>query len=222
MKVIEQIREKLTKYPAAYEIFSTTCFHYWLLCQNYNSDPALVHLILQTQVQTDDPINGLSFFIGGRSLTFGPRELCLVTGLKFGEIIPQNKRFLKPPFFKERIFNMEKPKLSDLLHIFNNDFDVLDDIDKVRVSMLLLVEFGFKGLERKNNLDSFLLNLIDDIGAWNQYPWGIYIWRNTYPYIIDALSRNKRDERKSCLRYSIKGFIWAFKVIKLLVILYIL
>ncbi|KAD6118654.1 hypothetical protein E3N88_09925 [Mikania micrantha] len=56
-----------------------------------------------------------------------------------------------------------------------------------------------------------MLYLVNDLGAWNTFPWGSYLWRNTYPYIHDALQKNCRQNRKKMLNYRLKGFTWAFK-----------
>ncbi|KAL8260107.1 hypothetical protein R6Q59_028060 [Mikania micrantha] len=57
-----------------------------------------------------------------------------------------------------------------------------------------------------------MLYLVNDLGAWNAFPWGSYLWRNTYPCIHDALQKNVRQNRKCMLNYNLKGFSWAFKM----------
>ncbi|KAD6795284.1 hypothetical protein E3N88_06180 [Mikania micrantha] len=169
-------------------------------------------MMLQTQIFSPAPEFGINFSVGGRNLTFGPREFCLITGLVFGEQSPEITVHDKS--FKDRLFGDKKDHnltIDDLLYLFRNHLDILDDVDAIRICLLLLVEHDFKGGEGKNFVDKTMLYLVNDLGAWNTFPWGSYLWRNTYPYIHDALQKNCRQNRKKMLNYSLKGFTWAFK-----------
>ncbi|KAD6795789.1 hypothetical protein E3N88_06685 [Mikania micrantha] len=168
-------------------------------------------MMLQTQIFSPAPEFGNNFSIGGHNLTFGPQEFCLITGLVFGEQTPEIT--VRGKSFKDRLFGDKKDHNLTMydLYLFRNHLDILDDVDAIRICLLLLVEHGFKGGEGQIFVDKTMLYLVNDLGAWNTFPWGSYPWRNTYPYIHDALQKNSRQNRKPMLNYSLKGFTWAFK-----------
>ncbi|KAL8260250.1 hypothetical protein R6Q59_028203 [Mikania micrantha] len=149
-------------------------------------------MMLQTQIFSPASEFGINFFVVGHNVTFGAREFCLITGLAFGEQTPEIT--IRGKSFNDR-----------------NHHDSLNDLDVVRICLLLLVEHGFKGREGTNFVDKTMLCLVNDMGAWNAFPWGSYLWSNTYPHIHDALQKNARQNRKAMLNYTLKGFTWAFK-----------
>ncbi|KAE8731997.1 hypothetical protein F3Y22_tig00002317pilonHSYRG00172 [Hibiscus syriacus] len=56
-----------------------------------------------------------------------------------------------------------------------------------------------------------LIKLVEDLNAWNLFPWGSYLWKVTWNKLSSAL-----DDRKSLhgdsSKYTLTGFIWAFKI----------
>ncbi|KAD7477447.1 hypothetical protein E3N88_00583 [Mikania micrantha] len=86
-----------------------------------------------------------------------------------------------------------------------------DDDDIVRLSLLLLLYSLFKEVETDKRVEKEHLMLVDDFKAWNEFNWGSYLWGRTYLSLLDALTKKKTDREKK-LKYSMTGFIWAFKI----------
>ena len=100
-------------------------------------------------------------------------------------------------------------KVSELLHLYD-DMSDLDDEDVVRICSLVMVEMVFLGRQQHQYVDDVLLNVVHDLGVWNEYPWGSYIWSVTYRHMDGAIDR--RFEQVSN-KMTIYGFVHAFKVI---------
>ncbi|GKB48769.1 hypothetical protein Tco_0899522 [Tanacetum coccineum] len=68
----------------------------------------------------------------------------------------------------------------DMLYkILNNqsNFDKLLDDDDVRLCLLLALDFMFMGYETRHVIANELLNLVDDLAAWNNFSLGEnYLW----------------------------------------------
>lgn len=75
-----------------------------------------------------------------------------------------------------------------------------------------------KGTEHGNVVDGFLFRLVEDLDKWNVYPWGSYVWPTLYQHLHNAAIERRakhfvegRDPRKPP-KYTLNGFVWAFKV----------
>ncbi|PWA82616.1 uridine kinase-like protein [Artemisia annua] len=217
--IASDIRTKLINTPR-YALFRETCFGPWLDVQLTYKNPSLVHLILQTEYIPEQPKNDeILFRVGGHELRFGREEFCLITGFRFGTIKPSSEGSCHIPF-RDRVFSHIPGKISikgsDVASIFKDSFDQISDLDAVRICLLLLLEIGFIGRQPNFVIDEELLRLVEDLDSWNTFPWGSYIWNVTYPQLAGAL-QTRRGLHLSNLatkeaKYTLVGFIWAFKI----------
>ena len=134
-------------------------------------------------------------------LHFGRREFCLITGFKSG--IVSFRKFREGDIcFRDRVFP-EKigryVKTIDLLSVIEDKerFTKLSDEDSIRVCLLLSLEAIFMGRELGSVVDDVLLRLVDDIEAWNAFPWGEHIWRALYDAIRNVNSKHKDEHHKA-------------------------
>ncbi|KAE8675809.1 putative protein phosphatase-2c [Hibiscus syriacus] len=216
------IAKKLS--PAQRQLFEETCFGPWLRVQHPGGDANLTHLWLQTMTSNlpDSIQRGeeeIWFHFPPAYTCFGRKEFCLITGLRFGhDDVGRYTRHIARPSWLSRVFpdeSMEKPNLhvDDLKKLFNKKagFTRMDDVDVVRVCLLLLVYAGFLGREARQPIHRELIILVEDLNAWNLFPWGSYIWKATWTKLSSAF-----DDRKSLRgdgsKYTLSGFVWAFKI----------
>ncbi|GKB02814.1 phospholipase-like protein [Tanacetum coccineum] len=94
----------------------------------------------------------------------------------------------------------------------------LHDIDAVRICLLIVAELVFMGKEDRNCIPRHLVTLAEDLDAWNDYPWGEYMWENFYERTINIVDEHRQhhlDEKKKNpnynATYNLYGFAWAFK-----------
>nr|GEX83770.1 phospholipase-like protein [Tanacetum cinerariifolium] len=224
MVVATQILGRLTKNQLA--LFRTTCFGSWLDVQHTGGDPQLTHLILQTQVFHDPPPpDEMWFDIGGHKIRFSREEFCLITGLRFGSdshILPWVAGMSNNPF-KDRMFpnipSGQLVKLPDIVKIFDDMHPSvpMDDHDAVRICLLMLLHMGFLGRQPINIVRDELLMLVEDLDSWNLFPWGSYVWQFTYPQLSKAITQRHDSHaaprpQGKLIKYTLTGFIWAFKI----------
>ncbi|KAL8232259.1 hypothetical protein R6Q57_002037 [Mikania cordata] len=67
------------------------------------------------------------------------------------------------------------------------------------------------GVETDKRVEKEHLMLVDDFQAWNEFNWGSYLWGRTYPSILDVIMKKNTEPGKK-LKYSMTGFVWAFKI----------
>ncbi|KAE8685178.1 S uncoupled 1 [Hibiscus syriacus] len=206
------------------KLFEEACFGPWLRVQHPGGDASLTHLWLQTM--TSDLPDSIQrgeeeiwFHFPPAYTCFGRKEFCLITGLRFGhDDVGRYTRHITRPSWLSRVFpdeSIEKPNLhvDDMNKLFNkkDGFSRMNDVDVVRVCLLLLLYAGFLGREARQPIPQELILLVEDLNAWNLFPWGSYIWKATWTKLSSAF-----DDRKSLRgdgsKYTLSDFVWAFKI----------
>ncbi|KAE8722406.1 hypothetical protein F3Y22_tig00014064pilonHSYRG00115 [Hibiscus syriacus] len=220
VSLAKTIASKLS--PAQRKMFEDTCFGPWLKVQHPGGDAMLTHLFLQTMtsdlpetIQRRD--EEIWFDFPPAYTCFRREEFCLITGLRFGhDDVGRYTRHITRPSWLSRVFlELERPNLyvEDLTRLLNkkDGFTRMDDVDVVRVCLLILLHAGFLGREARQPIPNDLIKLVEDLNAWNLFPWGSYLWKATWNKLSSAL-----DDRKSLhgdgSKYTLTGFIWAFKI----------
>ncbi|KAE8685487.1 transcriptional corepressor LEUNIG-like isoform X7 [Hibiscus syriacus] len=125
------------------------------------------------------------------------------------------RHITRPSWLSWVFLELEKLNLhvEDLTRLLNkkDGFTRMDDVDVVRVCLLILLHTGFLGREARQPIPNDLIKLVEDLNAWNLFPWGSYLWKATWNKLSSAL-----DDRKSLhgdgSKYTLTGFIWAFKI----------
>ncbi|GKC24081.1 phospholipase-like, aminotransferase-like mobile domain protein, partial [Tanacetum coccineum] len=118
--------------------------------------------------------------------------------------------------FRNRLFPEKigyDVKIIDLFALFDDEekFSKLSDADAIRLCLLLSLEVIFMGRELVSVVDDVYLRMVNDLDAWNSFPWGEHIWRKLYDSIRNVSSKHKLDHFPS---YSLTGFLFAFKIIE--------
>ncbi|GKA35432.1 hypothetical protein Tco_0721923, partial [Tanacetum coccineum] len=93
----------------------------------------------------------LIFYIHSRGLHFDLREFSLITGLKITSL--------------------------DIIGVIEDEefFSKICDEDAVRVCLLLSLEVIFMGRKLVHEFDDSLMRLVENLEAWNAFPWGEHI-----------------------------------------------
>ncbi|GJU08127.1 phospholipase-like protein [Tanacetum coccineum] len=75
------------------------------------------------------------------------------------------------------------------------------------------------GKEDKNCIARHLVTLVENLDAWNDYPWGEYMWSKFYEMTVNIVYEYRQhhlDEEKKNpnynATYNLYGFAWAFKI----------
>ena len=86
----------------------------------------------------------------------------------------------------------------------------LSNEDYVKLCIVMLVERDFMEKQPKQTVNDTFLHLLENFSAINEYPWGSRIWELTYSQLDTGLQLRTVQ---SGMKYTLVGFIWAFKVI---------
>lgn len=181
----------------------------------------------------DTDVVPFTYQVGEYELKFGREEFCLVTGLRFGVDFSSEFKNGEIPF-KRRVFDSSYDGHAINCRMLYNklkskEFDELSDTDVVRLALLGVVDLVLLGHEPRYVVPDWRFRLVDNINAWNIYPWGSFAWSTLYGQLADAITKrwealfvNERpppgpDGKVTNPKYTLLGFTWAFKVCHLLI-----
>ncbi|KAE8684690.1 hypothetical protein F3Y22_tig00111105pilonHSYRG00224 [Hibiscus syriacus] len=209
--------------PLQRKLFEDTCFGSWLKVQHPGGDAMLTHLFLQTmtndlpeRIQRGD--EEICFHFPPAYTCFRREEFCLITGLRFGhdEVTRYTSHISRPSWlsrvFPELVKSKSSLHVDDLKRLFVKDgFTRMNDLDVVRVCHLLLLHAGFLGKEGRQPISEDLILLVEDLNAWNLFPWGSYLWKAIWKKLSSAFE-DRKSLRGDGSKYILAGFIWAFMI----------
>ncbi|GKA79093.1 phospholipase-like protein, partial [Tanacetum coccineum] len=190
MRLIKDIKELLEMNPTRLSLFSESCFGVWLNVPFKDHEPFLIHSMLLNQQEVDEhhtEHHDLQFNVYNYILKFGRREFCICTGMKFGhyDLKPFDSARVVP--FRDRVFGHANVTVRHLKEAFDGDeWHNINDVDVVRLCLVMFVEFVLLGREPKNKTHVHLLALVEDLDVFNQFPWGSYTWNVLYKSIRNA------------------------------------
>ncbi|MFS7985648.1 hypothetical protein Hanom_Chr11g01000991 [Helianthus anomalus] len=168
--------------------FRQGCFGDYLNIKNVICQSNLLLGVLQLQIQTNNPIEGISYAIGVHTLKFTPKDFCLITGFRFGpveNVLSEQSR----NSFRTRYFGGYKVvRQRQLEDLFGSDWTGYTEDDYLRICLLMMVK-SFKGTQVYQAVDDLLLNLVDNLEAWNEFSWGTYLWPNTCTNVYNLNQR---------------------------------
>ena len=102
----------------------------------------------------------------------------------------------------------------------DTNFSVMDDQDALKIALVFFVERFLMGRDTRGRVDPFVMQLVNDLEAFNRYCWGTVSWELTYKYLSNALTgrakkfkeQHKKNNKHKCERYNLEGIPIAFQV----------
>ncbi|KAJ9565758.1 hypothetical protein OSB04_001724 [Centaurea solstitialis] len=199
-------------------LFRATPFGPWLDLPLETGDASLVTRMLQREVSDPNAeIEQLTFDIEGHRRVFGRQEFMLITGLTFG--LAPNIRHAIGDTLITRLFPRSVParpirgqpfrvRVKEVVKVWDESFFRLNDEDKVKIALIMMVELVFLGKQPKSYASDEVISAVEDLDAFSEYPWGSYIWSSTYRHMKGAFSRRFQVSSKM----SLSGFLLAFNI----------
>nr|GEU29265.1 hypothetical protein [Tanacetum cinerariifolium] len=87
-----------------------------------------------------------------------------------------------------------------------------------RVCLLVVEEVVLMGRKEFLNVPLRILTLVEDLCAWDAYPWVEYMWQYFYERTLNVVPKHvemhikcKKDSGKEMATYNLNNFVWASK-----------
>ncbi|KAL2542525.1 Ubiquitin-like protease domain-containing protein [Abeliophyllum distichum] len=209
-------RSTLTKIDAVYdaldneykELFFNSCFGKLYTVRSIQISPTLIHNLLIRRVRSENT-DELWFCLENKQaarLSFF--EFMLITSFKPGDETEYKNRIVQNGRLFDKYFgDRDKITPSRLYDAFDNEEEDMDE--KYNLGLACIFESVLRAKELNTKIDGHILDLVDDLDLFNEYPWG----RKIYDLTMYAFMRSWEDQKE---RYSLWGFplaVWAFETI---------
>ena len=94
------------------------------------------------------------------------------------------------------------------------------DEEILKLALLLFLEVTLLGKDKRTQIDYFCMQLVDDLYAFEEFPWGSFIFARTIHSLSNCCKgradrfkeRQEKNPKHKEERYNIYGFIFAFQV----------
>ncbi|KAK3219770.1 hypothetical protein Dsin_013740 [Dipteronia sinensis] len=96
----------------------------------------------------------------------------------------------------------------------------VSDDDMVKLALILFLEMTLVGKDDRNVIQYWALQLVDDLDAFTNFPWGTFIYGRTFDSLSTCLvgrddkykERLESPAKRKAEKYNIYGFVTAFQV----------
>ncbi|KAK3229744.1 hypothetical protein Dsin_001625 [Dipteronia sinensis] len=196
-----------------------TCFGHLLgFPKELTFSAGVLHNLLLRQIHVPGVTgaNELHFLVGGELAKFSQREFCLVTGLQFGVM---SDIFLKPYAATKdgihvRYFeNDENIRLTDVWARFMAG-EFYQPKDGLKMALVLIANNLLFGQDLRRKATLWLFQMVEDLEAFNSFPWGSYVYMMTIHYLRQGF-RSANAPLKHIAHYNLYGFPWALEHVML-------
>ncbi|KAL4559022.1 hypothetical protein LXL04_031154 [Taraxacum kok-saghyz] len=215
---------------ASKEIFKTTVFEPFIRTLPFKGEGFLCHMMLLHEIQpTEESVaeKRMYFRVGEKTISYGTKEFCLITGFMFGKNIEPKKMFNfkgTQSKFGARVFpNTPEAEVtvSQLGQLLQKALDMLDiqDVDVVHLGLLYIL---CKGILGKDGCDKVCVEwflLVDDLQAWDMYAGLLQyfiIKRHRYKFMQECFGKIKNltqsGKKKDEMRYTVSGYTVPFRI----------
>ncbi|KAK2662397.1 hypothetical protein Ddye_000971 [Dipteronia dyeriana] len=230
---IRLIKSRLT--PKQLELFGVTCFGHFLNVGDMVLSGQFCHHILLRECHVknaNENTSSLWYHVGNRVIRFSPVEFCLVSGLTFGaysestlEIFKRKNSRLSRSYFQD-----SKVHVKMIIDWFRNlsPNNKYSDDDIVKLALILILEMTLVGKDDRTSILYWALELVNDLDAFNKFPWGSFLYDRTFNSLSTCLLsrddkfKNKFNDKlkekvdgpvkRKVERYNVYGFVTTFQV----------
>ncbi|KAL5811965.1 hypothetical protein ACOSQ3_026915 [Xanthoceras sorbifolium] len=157
----------------------------------------LVHELLLREIGHDSPRDEMKFRLGRLKVLLSTVEFCLITGLKFGELLDTSQYGEVVDGIHHKYFNLRDDmpidNMKDALELgrFGSPNDAL------KLSLILILHRFLYNSDNHDMLLVWMLQLVDDLEALGAFPWGSFIyWHSILSYMLAQASRGKSYKKK--------------------------
>ncbi|KAI5334192.1 hypothetical protein L3X38_024325 [Prunus dulcis] len=176
------IRAKLS--AEQLEQFKTSCFGH-LNIDKIQFSGQIVHGVVLRRVagQGVKDLDGLSFLIGCDVAQFTRQDFCLIIGLRFGEVPEVSSGESDEIRLQKRYFIDEGITCNALEEAF---LRCTEEDDIYKLALVYFAELVVLGRDKHLNINLNYLTLVEDLDAFNRYPWGSVSFDKTQDSLFSA------------------------------------
>ncbi|CAL2257419.1 unnamed protein product [Prunus armeniaca] len=141
------------------------------------------HGAAMARVRGVKDLDGLSFLIGCDVAQFTRQDFCLISGLRFGEMPEVSSGESDEIRLHKRYFINEGITCNALEEAFVR---CTEEDDIYKLSLVYFAELVVLGKDKHLNINLNYLTLVEDLDAFNRFPWGSVSFDKTQDSLFSA------------------------------------
>ncbi|KAI5313107.1 hypothetical protein L3X38_042281 [Prunus dulcis] len=194
------------------EQFKTSCFGHLLNIDKIQISGQIVHGVVLRRVagQGVKDLDALSFLIGCDVAQFTRQDFCLITWLRFGEVPEVSSGESDEIRLQKRYFIYEGITCNALKEAF---LRCTEEDDIYKLALVYFAELVFLGRDKHLNINLNYLTLVEDLDAFNRYPWGSVFFDKTQDSLFSAPTKYVKSFENEEGRGKGKSKIWVYELI---------
>ncbi|KAL5760688.1 hypothetical protein ACOSQ2_019526 [Xanthoceras sorbifolium] len=160
--------------------FVRSCFgHFLRMDRNMLFFGVLAHELLLREIWHYGPRDEMRFRLGQHTVRFSWVEFCLITGLKFGQVLNTSVYVDVLGGIHSRIFERRADvKVKDVKDRLELGHHAAIPQNTLKISLILMLQNFLYDSDDKTSIPVWVLRLVEDLEAFNAFPWGSYIYSN--------------------------------------------
>ncbi|KAK2645915.1 hypothetical protein Ddye_021110 [Dipteronia dyeriana] len=201
--VLDHIDDALNRVPAELAVedrhwFMTSYFgHFLTMHRPVKFSGGVIHQLLLREVHHNGPSDEMRFMLGTNEVRFSKVEFYLITGLRF-RVVPDTSHYvnvdndLHHRYFggKDEISSLE---LRDVLRLI----EFQQAYDCVKLCLIYMLNWILMGLDERLKIPVWQIRLVDDLDAFDMFPWGAHVYSHSIYSFKHALDgRRERFQRR--------------------------
>ncbi|KAK2655168.1 hypothetical protein Ddye_008220 [Dipteronia dyeriana] len=143
------------------------------------------------------PEDGMQFMLGTHEVRFSKVEFCIITGLLF-EVVPNMTRYhtMDNGIHQWYFAGMEEISFAELTVVLScGEFQ--QAYDNVKLCLIYMLNWILMGLDERVKIPVWQLRLVEDLDAFDVFPWGAQVYSHSVYSFKHALDgRRERFERR--------------------------
>jgi hypothetical protein len=178
--------------------YTESCFgHFLQMHRQINFSAGIVHRLLLRELHHNGREDEMRFLLGQHIVRFSKVDFCLITGVKFGvdpdttsDDIVQNG--VQDRYFHGKEVEMEELRALLRAGVFHEQYDA------VKLCLLFMLNWILMGFDERDKVPAWQWRLVEDLDAFDAYPWGTHVYRRAIWGYKRALvgPRKRLAERK--------------------------
>ncbi|KAI5340628.1 hypothetical protein L3X38_019902 [Prunus dulcis] len=177
-------------------------------CSHANSSLAAIRAKVAGQGVKD--LDGLSFLIRCDVAQFTCQDFCLITGLRFGEVPEVSSGESDEIRLQKKYFIDEGITCNALEKAF---LRCTEEDDIYKLALVYFAELVILGRDKHLNINLNYLTLVEDLDAFNRYPWGSVSFDKTQDSLFYAPTKYVKSFENEEGRGKGKSKIWVYELI---------
>ncbi|CAH9093576.1 unnamed protein product [Cuscuta epithymum] len=214
---ITEVLRKIRTYLSKEELteFSNTVFGWMLRIEDmpWLSGQLLLGLIgnFVTEVNGNTDNSVIRFHIKDSVISFQKHDLAIMCALKFGAVKPNISKELQGDIWTNYLGSkttVTRADIQNALKSYKSTNESRLTKDGVKLALLYILSHCLFGNQTARPMKAYYINLVNDLDAFNAYPWGDDVWDdlvNKVKQSCEALDKGKGD------RVTFPGFMVAFQ-----------